>query len=212
MKMNKRLYNVSVTTPFVTQTLNNDVRCELHYMNENPFYAQYALKGNFAVWSTLDGKTYKLYIDRGYYEVMKDLYDVTTNNIWLDFYDDIGSLRKKYLSYSLPVSILIIVISFYISTYVLKNNNIFLFGMLFTVIFGVFLANKFMTNLMNKKKYIYINQIKKKKGSKKFEKIIEAQTKYSEKFFSTEQKITCTEDEEDEDILELEEIKEEKNE
>ena len=70
MKINPKLYSAADSIePFETQEMSNGAKIELHYMDEEPFYMENINKSRFSAWSSADGKNYKLFVDKGLYEI-----------------------------------------------------------------------------------------------------------------------------------------------
>ena len=64
-------------------------------------------KGKFAVWSSVDGVNYHLYIEEGYYNELKQLYTQPINKIWVDFWDTCVAITKKSNThYIVPLTII----------------------------------------------------------------------------------------------------------
>ena len=109
MKLCTRVYDgLEGKEPFEVQDIREGVKIELYYMNDFPAYLEeYTRKGNFAIFSTRDGLTYRLLIEKGYYDVMHELYDVETNTIWEQFWVDVNKCRTNYL-FKILVPVLVV--------------------------------------------------------------------------------------------------------
>ena len=71
--------------PFEVQEFDGR-KIELFYMNDyDIILADQINKGKFAVWSSNDGFNYRLYLEKGLYEKVKELYTPEINKIWVDF-------------------------------------------------------------------------------------------------------------------------------
>ena len=101
MKYNDKQFFESKTEAFEVQEMNNGSTIELHYMDEEPFYMDNINRSRFSVWSSPNGKNYKLFIDKGLYEVTNELYTKDINEIWMEFWDKYDKMRKKFLFFFL---------------------------------------------------------------------------------------------------------------
>ena len=101
MKYNDKQFFESKTEAFEVQEMNNGSTIELHYMDEEPFYMDNINRSRFSVWSSPNGKNYKLFIDKGLYEVTNELYTKDINEIWMEFWDKYDKMRKKVLFFFL---------------------------------------------------------------------------------------------------------------
>lgn len=97
MKIQYKMFKTLKNEPVETQIIDGKV-VEIHYMNDTPFLASYAGRGRFAEW-TSDGQTFKLIVEKGYYEAMKGFYEEDINKIWIDFLLEVGRKYRKVTSY-----------------------------------------------------------------------------------------------------------------
>ena len=80
MKINPKIYNSVTTEPFDVQELSNGTVIELHSLNQNEaLFNEYAPKAKFAIWSSVDGKRYKLILEDTYYPRLRELYGRRVN-------------------------------------------------------------------------------------------------------------------------------------
>lgn len=190
MKLCTRVYDgLEGMEPFEVQNIRDGVKMELYYMNDTPFVDEYTRKAEFAVFSTKDGLTYRLMVEKGYYEVMHELYDVEVNTIWEQYWVDINRCRKNYL-YKILVPILLVCVGIsYLVIYLTKNN----IWALLACIFGMFLATSLLNGWnkgkMQKINYEAGNKIREAKGIAHFEALAKEQEKYYAKFFGYEDEL-----------------------
>lgn len=83
MKMLLKDY-VKVVGIFFRVEKYNDVILEMYYLNDRSDFYKFVLCGRFFVW-ILDGVNYRLFVEKGYYELVIDFYINEVNIIWLDF-------------------------------------------------------------------------------------------------------------------------------
>lgn len=183
MKLNPKIYS-TLNEPFEVQDLNG-VRCELHSMNETPYLTQYTSKGRFAVWSST-GQDYKLLIEKGYYDVMRDLYDKKINQIWLEFYQEVDRLkRQSTFRVFIPLMAIYILVLTILSQFLQDNTSVLFLVLLVLTLFVSILNNKILTKRVKAKNRESVEKIKKIKGEKKFEKLLEDQKVYIDDYLNT---------------------------
>lgn len=112
MKLNYKVFKTLVEEPFLTQEINGN-EVGFYYMNETPFLQQFVMRGRFYVW-TSDGKSYKLLIERGYYERVSYFFEQEINAVWLNFLEEVTNVNSKmsrnYLMISMGASLAIIIL------------------------------------------------------------------------------------------------------
>ena len=88
MKVNVKLYNlVQDQEPLDVQNIDGR-RVEIYSMDDFPKTKDDFIRtGRFAVWSSVDGANYRIFIEPGYYNEFKELYSLPVNKIWVDFWD-----------------------------------------------------------------------------------------------------------------------------
>lgn len=179
-----------LNTPKETHQLEGKT-IEIHSMNDTKFLSRFAGKGQFAVW-TSDSKNYKLLIEDGYYQVMKDLYSKRVNQVWITFYEKADKVRFG-LMYKMvfPMIAVSMVLAILFSTIeALKGyQNFALIGILGVVL----VTNMLQTTIMRKKveeaRTVAVKDIQMIIGEHKFNDLLEKQSKYYEDYFKFEEKV-----------------------
>ena len=164
---------------------------EIHSMNDTKFLSRFAGKGQFAVW-TSDSKSYKLLIEDGYYQVMKDLYSKRVNQVWITFYEKADKVRFG-LMYKMvfPMIAVSMVLAILFSTLEALRDyqNFALIGILGVVL----VTNMLQTTIMRKKveeaRTTAVKDIQMIIGENKFNDLLDKQGKYYEDYFKFEEKV-----------------------
>lgn len=198
MKINKRIYSQIQSEPFDVQQLANGGKIELHSLNSNEeLYNYYAPNAKFAVWSSEDGKNYRLLLEDGYYERMRELYTTRVNQTWTNFWDEVEKGRRKVmLSIFLPSVIIAFLAATLLMVFAKKlaelpNGNVWQY-----VIIGLILVGFIVTNVLTNKKIDKLiriandkalNDIKTVVGFKHFDELMEDQQAYYNEFFKIEE-------------------------
>ncbi|MDY0210707.1 MAG: hypothetical protein RBQ91_04790 [Acholeplasma sp.] len=188
MKLQYAIFK-TLNNPKEVQTTQDKV-VEIHSMNETKYLAKFAGKGQFAVW-TSDSKSYKLLIEDGYYETMKDLYGKRVNLVWINFYEKADKIRFG-LMYKMvfPMIGLAMVLAILFSTIepLQKYQSMALIGILAIVL----ITNMAQTSIMRKKIEVArtesIKDIKMIVGADDFQKLLDNQQKYYDTYFKFEEK------------------------
>ncbi|HLT00423.1 MAG TPA: hypothetical protein VK005_02925 [Acholeplasma sp.] len=204
MKMLPRDYAKAVGTPFRVEKYK-DATLEMYYLNDRNDFYKFAQRGRFSVW-TSDGVNYRLFVEKGYYEAVPNLYKNEVNDIWLDFTNSIyGAQRKmsrKYMMVSMIVLLVVLGASMLLQTFWAEQaNNIFLAAMVVLFI-GLFVSSngqqKRLRSLVQEENKKATELIKNELGEAAFQEILDNQEKYYQKYFNTEEEIETLDESNDE--------------
>ena len=211
MKYNDKLFYQSTTDAFETQEIGEDTKIELHYMNDEPFFMELVNKSNFSAWSTVDGKNYKLFIEKGIYEETSGFYTKDVNEIWIEFWNKIDKMRKRYLFFvMLPMLALLFIAIILLSIFI--PNNIVGYLIVFGVaLVGSLFASSFLSRKMQLENIKGASRVRDHIGLEEFKVLVDKQEKYIEKFYEDLQKKYEEEDrlaEEAEKLAGIEEVEE----
>lgn len=193
MRLNPKIFALADgIEPVATQEFDNRL-IEIYYMNDfEDVFSQNAPKGKFALWTSADGFNYRLFIEKGYYENLGELYTDKVNKIWLDFWDKCDDTTKKYnFRIMLPLAAVCLILFFVISNIdALASVAAYIqFGVLAVFIVGMLFMNKFVKNKLAFLNNESVKGIKDEVGEKHFEELLEEQKKYIDDFFEAQAKL-----------------------
>ena len=173
------------STPVEVQEFDGR-KIEIFNLNEfEGLKDEFVMKGKFAVWSSEDGVNYRLYIEEGYHNKLKELYSQSVNKIWVDFWDVCEKITSN-MSKRVIVPLTVVSVLICLSTMFIKNQEVSTYIMLAVIVIS--LVGMIFINRLSKKK-IYdenarsVDLIKKHLGSKKFEKLLDDQKDYMDAYF-----------------------------
>ncbi|SRR5690554_408929 len=210
MKMLPKDYAKAVGTPFRTEKYK-DAILEMYYLNDRPDFHKFAGRGRFSIW-TSDGVNYRLFVEKGYYEAVTDLYDNEVNEIWLDFTNSIYAaqrkMSRKYMMVSMIVLLVVLGASMLLQQFLPEQaDNVFLAAMVVLFI-GLFVSSnrqqKKLRALVGEENKKATQLIKDTLGEAKFQGILDGQEKYYETYFKSDDDVAES-TESVEDTLEIEE-------
>ena len=186
MRINPKMFFVpGDNQPFEIQEFDGR-KIELFYMNDyDSILFEQINKGKFTVWSSNDGVNYRLFLEKGLYETVKELYTPEINKIWVDFWDKTEKVSNKFTRCGmLPIggiSILLCLTSGLFGEY----GQYISIGGLVVAFVTMLLVNKTM-----KSKILLANKesrdlIVKSIGENKFNKLLEAQKEYMDAYYES---------------------------
>ena len=215
MKINQKVYNAITSEPFDVQELNDGVTIELHSLNQNEnLFNEYAPQAKFSIWSSVDGKHYRLLLEDTYYPRMREFYGRRVNQCMVDFWDVVEKERGKIMKFIfIPVSVvifLIFILLMIFPTLFGETGQMIVMGVSLVgfIIINVF-VNKKVEKIINDNNNIAVEKIKNIIGHDRFDELLEEQQKHYDDFFNINQE---TETPEEVAVLGSEEVVEEKTE
>ena len=186
MKFNIKLFNSAVGEPIETQQINGET-VEIFYLNDTALFPQYMSKASFVVWAS-DGKKYRIFIEKLFYEMEKEYYSPEINAIWMRAYGKMGKVQKliSYVSTGALVLIVGIVILILFLTKQFENQQSIIW--IFLGVFVLFLiSNTVETTILKRKISDYRNEavqgIKEAVGEEGYQNIIKLTNEHYDKFF-----------------------------
>lgn len=189
MKINHKIYNSITTEPFDVQQLADGVTVELHSLNQNEYlYAQYAPKAKFAIWSSVDGKNYRLLLEDTYYPRMREMYGKRVNQCMIDFWNKVEKVRSKLMKFVfIPVSILVFLgfIALVLFGALLGEGLqmvLMAAALIAFIIVNVF-VNRKIDSAINTHNTEAVDKIKHIIGHKRFEELLNEQQAHYDEFF-----------------------------
>lgn len=188
MKYNEKQFYQSVTEPFEVQEMDNGAKISLHYMNDEPFFMDNINKGSFSVWSCGDAQNYKIFIEKGDYEITKDLFEKDINQIWMNFLLKIDKMKRKYVLFIMLPLILVILAGLILLSILFPNKAWILVVALVAVIILSLIPSALLSRKMQVENIKAAAEVREKVGLEKFKQIVEEQDKYMEKFYDDLQK------------------------
>lgn len=213
MKINPKIYNSVTTEPFDVQELDSGIVIELHSLNQNEaLFNEYAPKAKFAIWSSVDGKTYRLLLEDTYYPRMREFYGKRVNQCMINFWDAVDKDRGKIMKFIfIPVSILVFVVFVLLMIFANQlgetGQTIAMGITLVTFIIVNVVVNKKVDSIVNKHNDEAVGKIKNIIGHKRFEELLDEQQAHYDEFFGINDEEETTE----EPVEQAEEVVEENN-
>ena len=183
MKYNEKQFFQSQTEPFETQEMANGSKIELHYMNEEPFFMDNINKSRFLAWSSADGKNYKLFVEKGLYDITSELYTKDVNEIWMNFWEKIDSMRKKYIFFVMLPLLAVFITAFILISIFVPNTMWILIVALVVLLMGSLFASSMLSRKMQIANINAATEVRDKVGVERFQQIVKDQEAYIEKFY-----------------------------
>ena len=185
MRINPKLFTIANEAEPVDVQEFDGRKIEVFMMEPYPqVKEEFINKGKFAVWSSVDGVNYRLFIEDGYYNELKPLYSQAVNKIWVDFWDTCETLSRKMSRFVIfPVTLA--AIGGCIGFSFLEKGSLYA---MIAVVVVAFVVMLFCNRLTRKKIYdanvASVELIKKALGgTKQFDEMLERQKNYMDSYY-----------------------------
>lgn len=208
MRINPKLFTIADSADAIEVQEFDGRKVEIFHMDDYPKVKdEFINKGKFAVWSSVDGFNYRVFIEKGYHQELSALYTKAVNKIWVDFWDVCEGISRK-TSYRIILPVTIVAIAGCIGLSFIPNQQVGFFAMLGIVVVA-FVVMLFFNRLTKKKIYDAnvqsVEEIKKcVGGSKNFDALIDAQKEYMDAYYDA---LYPSDEEEEEEAVSEEETK-----
>lgn len=190
MKLNERIFEELSEEPVEVQNLDGH-EVKIYILDDYPdVLNEFVNKGKFAVWSCVDGTNYKLAIEKGYYDELRELYSDKVNDTWLKFWDECekisSTFSKKIVLPATAVIIVIFVVLMAISNKMPGKLGTYLtLGLAIVYVLVILILRKLTTNKINIANQNALAVIKKNLGEAHFNDLLERQRNYIDAYYDT---------------------------
>ena len=195
MKMNVKMFNSLTNPPAEVLEVEGKV-VEIHYMNDTNYLAQYAGQGHYFAWSS-DGKSYKLLVEKGYYEELNELFLPKVQSLQIKLYEDLSKARRRiYLSLILPVFLIIVgllVVSMLMKELADYTIQIAIGGLVVFLIANIF-QSSYLRRKVDKLRNQYFDDLEEFFGDTKLDELVVRQREYHARYFNFDDEEPVKED------------------
>ncbi|MBS1477209.1 MAG: hypothetical protein HP024_04625 [Acholeplasmatales bacterium] len=188
MKLNERVFEVLSNEPVEVQNLDGH-EVKIYILDDYPeVLNEFVNKGKFAVWSSVDGTNYKLAVEKGYYDELRELYSDKVNNTWLQFWDECekisSTFSKKIVLPATAVIIVVFVVLMALSNKMPGKLGTYLtLGLAIVYVLTILILRKLTTNKINVANQNALAIIKQELGEKHFNDLLERQRNYIDSYY-----------------------------
>ena len=204
MKVNVKLYNlVNGQSPLDVQQIDNR-NVEIYSMVDFPqVKEEFIRQGRFAVWSSVDGNNYRIFIEPGYYNEFKELYSLPVNKIWVDFWDACEKIsHTATFKIIIPVTGVALAACVGLSFWKSEISSYISIALVILAFLVMMISNSRAKSKIQQENVKSVELIKKEVGEKRFEQLIEARKDYTDKYFAAIYPEDVVEDEAETEALE----------
>ena len=184
MKINQKLFILGdAQQPIEVQEFDGR-KVELFYLEDEVVKTDFINKSQFAVWSSVDGVNYRLFLEQGYYNAVPKLYSKEINQIWLKFWDTTEAITRKTSRFIL-IPMMIVCIGLCIASFAIKNQiaSYITIGVLIAAFIAMLIVNSFTRKKVMQENINSRNKIAEILGQDEFDNILKTQKDYMDAYY-----------------------------
>ena len=184
MKINQKLYVLGDSLEPIEVQEFDGRKIELYYLEDEVVKTDFINKSQFAVWSSVDGKNYRLFLEEGYYNAVPRLYSKDVNQIWVNFWDTTEAITQKTSRFIL-IPMMVVCIGLCVASFFIPGNtaSYIIIGILIAAFIAMIVVNS-----MTRKKVMAENMksrdlIAGVLGQDEFDNILKTQKDYMDAYY-----------------------------
>ncbi len=185
MRINPKIFTLADgATPVEIQEFDGR-KIELFYLDDyEDVKNEFIAKSQFAVWSSIDGVNYRLFLEKGYYEAVSELYEQPINKIWVDFWDTTEGITKK-TSHRILIPMMVVCCGLCIASFFAPQDwvSYVIIGVLILAFIGMIFVNSYTRKKVMQANVDSRNQISDLLGQNKFDDILKRQKEYIDEYY-----------------------------
>lgn len=189
MKINHKLFAVADGVEPIEVQEFDERKIEIYSMDQfEGIKEEFVMKkGQFAIWSSVDGFNYRLFLEDGYHKRVKELYSQKVNQTWVNFYDTTDAISRKFSNYFvyplMGIAVAACVLSIFLSKYMPSWASWVIIGVLAVMFIAMIFVNAKIKKVVLKENTKSRQEIIDYLGEEKFDALIEAQKSYMDEYF-----------------------------
>lgn len=187
MRINPKIYKLADGAVALDRhELSKERIIEIYNMDDfEDIYNEFTGQSKFAVWSSEDGVHYRLFIESGYYEVLRDLYGENVNEVWLDFWDACESIGNKFSRRIVMPLTLVCIVTYLIGALVWHWDLIVCLGIFLGFLLVLMIINRFSKKKIAEENYKSIARLRDILGEEHFQNLLTTQRDYPDEFYQS---------------------------
>ena len=185
MRINPKVFTIADGREPVEVQEFDERKIEVFYLDDfEAVRNEFIAKSQFAVWSSIDGVNYRLFVEKGYYEAVGELYQQPINKIWVDFWDETEPITKK-TSHRILIPMMVVCCGLCIGSFFIKEDwvSYVIIGVLILAFLGMLFVNSFTRKKVMEANIKSRNQISDLLGQNKFDDILKKQKEYIDDYY-----------------------------
>ncbi len=184
MKINQKLYVLGDSLEPIEVQEFDGRKIELYYLEDEVVKTDFINKSQFAVWSSVDGKNYRLFLEEGYYNAVPRLYSKDVNQIWVNFWDTTEAITQKTSRFIL-IPMMVVCIGLCVASFFIPGNtaSYIIIGILIAAFIAMIVVNSITRKKVMAENMKSRDLIAGVLGQDEFDNILKTQKDYMDAYY-----------------------------